>query len=318
MSAVIEVKNLQKYFNTPKGMLHAVDGVTMKIGAGKTMGVVGESGCGKSTLGRTIIHLQESTGGQIFFKGEDVTHVSPSKLNQLKGDMQIIFQDPYSSLNPRMTVEETVKEPLMLSKRFSKSEVSEETDKLMELVGIDNRMRKAYPHELDGGRRQRVGIARAIALNPAFVVCDEPVSALDVSIQAQVLNLLQDLQEQRNMTYMFVTHDLSVVRHISDDICVMYLGQLVETSPSKELFDHPLHPYTKALLSAIPSTDIHNRKERIMLKGEITSPVNPKPGCRFAARCPYAKEECHQKQELVEISKDHFVSCCRCKEINGI
>ena len=318
MSAVIEVKNLQKYFNTPKGMLHAVDGVTMKIGAGKTMGVVGESGCGKSTLGRTIIHLQESTGGQIFFKGEDVTHVNAAKLNQLKGDMQIIFQDPYSSLNPRMTVEETVKEPLMLSKRFSKKEIAEETGKLMELVGIDNRMRNAYPHELDGGRRQRVGIARAIALNPAFVVCDEPVSALDVSIQAQVLNLLQDLQEQRNMTYMFVTHDLSVVRHISDDICVMYLGQLVETCSSKELFDHPLHPYTKALLSAIPSTDIHNQKKRITLKGEITSPVNPKPGCRFAARCPYVKEECHQKQELVEISKDHFVSCGRCKEINGI
>ena len=294
MSAVIEVKNLQKYFSTPKGMLHAVDGVTMKIGAGRTMGVVGESGCGKSTLGRTIIHLQESTGGQIFFKGEDVTHVNAAKQNQLKGDMQIIFQDPYSSLNPRMTVEEPIREPLVLSKRFSKKQAGEEMDKLMELVGIDRRMRKAYPHELDGGRRQRVGIARAIALNPAFVVCDEPVSALDVSIQAQVLNLLQDLQQQRNMTYMFVTHDLSVVRHISDDICVMYLGQLVETSPARELFDNPLHPYTKALLSAIPSTDIHNQRERIMLKGEITSPVNPKPGCRFAARCPYVKEECYQ------------------------
>ncbi|EOS77037.1 oligopeptide/dipeptide ABC transporter, ATP-binding protein domain [Lachnospiraceae bacterium 10-1] len=315
MSAVIEVKNLQKYFSTPKGMLHAVDGVTMKIGAGRTMGVVGESGCGKSTLGRTIIHLQESTGGQIFFKGEDVTHVNAAKQNQLKGDMQIIFQDPYSSLNPRMTVEETIREPLVLSKRFSKKQAGEEMDKLMELVGIDRRMRKAYPHELDGGRRQRVGIARAIALNPAFVVCDEPVSALDVSIQAQVLNLLQDLQQQRNMTYMFVTHDLSVVRHISDDICVMYLGQLVETSPARELFDNPLHPYTKALLSAIPSTDIHNRRERIMLKGEITSPVNPKPGCRFAARCPYVKEECYQPQELVEIKPDHFVSCCRCKKV---
>ncbi len=315
MSAVIEVKNLQKYFSTPKGMLHAVDGVTMKIGAGRTMGVVGESGCGKSTLGRTIIHLQESTGGQIFFKGEDVTHVNAAKQNQLKGDMQIIFQDPYSSLNPRMTVEETIREPLVLSKRFSKKQAGEEMDKLMELVGIDRRMRKAYPHELDGGRRQRVGIARAIALNPAFVVCDEPVSALDVSIQAQVLNLLQDLQQQRNMTYMFVTHDLSVVRHISDDICVMYLGQLVETSPARELFDNPLQPYTKALLSAIPSTDIHNRRERIMLKGEITSPVNPKPGCRFAARCPYVKEECYQPQELVEIKPDHFVSCCRCKKV---
>ncbi len=315
MSAVIEVRNLQKCFSTPKGMLHAVDGVTMKIGAGRTMGVVGESGCGKSTLGRTIIHLQESTGGQIFFKGEDVTHVNAAKQNQLKGDMQIIFQDPYSSLNPRMTVEETIREPLVLSKRFSKKQAGEEMDKLMELVGIDRRMRKAYPHELDGGRRQRVGIARAIALNPAFVVCDEPVSALDVSIQAQVLNLLQDLQQQRNMTYMFVTHDLSVVRHISDDICVMYLGQLVETSPARELFDNPLHPYTKALLSAIPSTDIHNRRERIMLKGEITSPVNPKPGCRFAARCPYVKEECYQTQELVEIKPDHFVSCCRCKKV---
>ncbi len=244
-----------------------------------------------------------------------MTHVNAAKQNQLKGDMQIIFQDPYSSLNPRMTVEETIREPLVLSKRFSKKQAGEEMDKLMELVGIDRRMRKAYPHELDGGRRQRVGIARAIALNPAFVVCDEPVSALDVSIQAQVLNLLQDLQQQRNMTYMFVTHDLSVVRHISDDICVMYLGQLVETSPARELFDNPLHPYTKALLSAIPSTDIHNRRERIMLKGEITSPVNPKPGCRFAARCPYVKEECYQPQELVEIKPDHFVSCCRCKKV---
>ncbi len=318
MSAVIEVKDLKKYFNTPKGMLHAVDGVTLKIEAGKTMGVVGESGCGKSTLGRTIIHLQESTGGTIQFKGEDVTHVSSHKLNELKGDMQIIFQDPYSSLNPRMTVEDTVREPLLLSKRFSKAQVQEETDKLMELVGIDHRMRKSYPHELDGGRRQRVGIARAIALNPAFVVCDEPVSALDVSIQAQVLNLLQDLQEQRGMTYMFVTHDLSVVRHISDDICVMYLGQLVETSPSKELFEKPLHPYTKALLSAIPSTDIHEERHRIMLKGEITSPVNPKPGCRFAARCPYATEACHEPQKLEEALPNHFISCCRYKEINGM
>ncbi len=318
MSAVIEVKDLKKYFNTPKGMLHAVDGVTLKIEAGKTMGVVGESGCGKSTLGRTIIHLQESTGGTILFKGEDVTHVSSHKLNELKGDMQIIFQDPYSSLNPRMTVEDTVREPLLLSKRFSKAQVQEETDKLMELVGIDHRMRKSYPHELDGGRRQRVGIARAIALNPAFVVCDEPVSALDVSIQAQVLNLLQDLQEQRGMTYMFVTHDLSVVRHISDDICVMYLGQLVETSPSKELFEKPLHPYTKALLSAIPSTDIHEERHRIMLKGEITSPVNPKPGCRFAARCPYATEACHEPQKLEEALPNHFISCCRYKEINGM
>lgn len=318
MGAVIELKNLQKYFPTARGMLHAVDGVTLKIQEGKTMGVVGESGCGKSTLGRTIIHLQESTGGQILFRGKDVTHVKGAELNDLRSNMQIIFQDPYASLNPRMTVEQTVREPLQLSKRFTKKQMDEEVDRLMELVGIDKRMRTAYPHELDGGRRQRVGIARAIALNPAFVVCDEPVSALDVSIQAQVLNLLQDLQEQRGLTYMFVTHDLSVVRHISDDICVMYLGQLVETSPSKELFREPLHPYTKALLSAIPSTDIHHPHQRIVLKGEITSPINPKPGCRFAARCPYATEACHQPQQLQEVLPNHFVACCRCKELNGL
>lgn len=220
-------------------------------------------------------------------------------------------------MNPRMTVEETICEPLALSGKFRKGELSDETDRIMEMVGIDERLRYAYPHELDGGRRQRVGIGRALALNPAFVVCDEPVSALDVSIQAQVLNLLQDLQEKSGVTYMFVTHDLSVVKHISDNICVMYLGQLVETTTSKELFDRPLHPYTKALLSAIPSVDIHHPKQRIILKGEIVSPIEPKPGCRFAARCPYATEKCHQPQELCEVSKDHFVSCCRVEEINS-
>lgn len=318
MSALIETRGLQKYFQTPRGELHAVDGVNLKIEAGRTMGVVGESGCGKSTLGRTIIHLHESTGGQIFFKGRDVTRVSRHELNELRADMQIIFQDPYSSLNPRMTVEETVREPLKLSRRYTKGQIDDEVDQLMELVGIDQRMRATYPHELDGGRRQRVGIARAIALNPAFVVCDEPVSALDVSIQAQVLNLLQDLQKARGLTYMFVTHDLSVVRNISDDICVMYLGQLVETSPSKELFKAPLHPYTKALLSAIPSTDIHHPHKRIMLKGEITSPINPKPGCRFAARCPYATDACHKPQALAEMQPNHYVACCRCRELNGL
>ena len=318
MPAVIETKELQKFFDTSRGKLHAVDGVTLKIEAGHTMGVVGESGCGKSTLGRTIIHLQESTGGKIFFQGEDVTHVSSHTLNELRSNMQIIFQDPNSSLNPRMTVEETVREPLKISRRFTKEQMDDEVDQLMELVGIDARMRSSYPHELDGGRRQRVGIARAIALNPAFVVCDEPVSALDVSIQAQVLNLLQDLQKAKGLTYMFVTHDLSVVRHISDDICVMYLGQLVETSPSKELFKAPLHPYTKALLSAIPSTDIHHPHKRIMLKGEITSPINPKPGCRFAARCPYATDACHEPQQLEEILPNHYVSCCRCRELNHL
>ncbi len=317
MSAVIEVSHLKKYFDTPRGKLHAVDDVTFQIGSGRTMGVVGESGCGKSTLGRTMIHLLESTGGTIRFCGEDVTNVSAHKLKKLRENMQIIFQDPYSSLNPRMTVMETVQEPLILSGRFSRSQIREETEQLMDLVGIDRRMRTAYPHELDGGRRQRVGIARAIALKPRFVVCDEPVSALDVSIQAQVLNLLQDLQEQRQMTYMFVTHDLSVVRHISDDICVMYLGQLVETSPSSELFERPLHPYTRALLSAIPSIDIHHPRQRIVLKGELTSPVNPAPGCRFAARCPHVCERCREPQTLTEVSPGHYVSCCRCGEING-
>lgn len=314
---LMEVKHLKKYFETPRGMLHAVDDVTFSIGKGKTMGVVGESGCGKSTLGRTLIHLYESTEGQIYFKGEDITKVNKRKLHQLREQMQIIFQDPFASLNPRMTVEETIREPLVLSKKFKKGELQDETDRIMEMVGIDERLRYAYPHELDGGRRQRVGIGRALALNPAFVVCDEPVSALDVSIQAQVLNLLQDLQEKYGVTYMFVTHDLSVVKHISDHICVMYLGQLVETTTSKELFAKPMHPYTKALLSAIPSVNIHKKKERIILQGEIVSPIEPKPGCRFAARCPYATTKCHEPQQLREIEKDHFVSCCRVEEITS-
>ena len=315
---MIEVRHLKKYFDTPKGTLHAVDDITFKIEKGKTMGVVGESGCGKSTLGRTIIHLLESTDGQILMNGEDITHVSKKDMHRINEKLQIVFQDPYSSLNPRQTVEDVIREPLLLSKKYTKAQVMEETDRLMKLVGIDERLRHAYPHELDGGRRQRVGIARALSLNPDFIVCDEPVSALDVSIQAQVLNLLQDLQEKQGLTYMFVTHDLSVVRHISNDICVMYLGQLVETSPSKELFKLPLHPYTKALLSAIPSTDIDHPHERIHLKGEITSPINPKPGCRFAARCPYACDKCHQPQELQELLPNHFVSCCRAKELNNL
>jgi oligopeptide/dipeptide ABC transporter ATP-binding protein len=318
MSALVEVKNLKKYFETPGGMLHAVDDVSFSIETGTTMGVVGESGCGKSTLGRVIIHLLDSTAGKIYFEGEDVTAVDSKKLHKLRENMKIIFQDPFSSLNPRMTVEQTIMEPLIVSGRYSKKEMEEETERLMTMVGIDERLRLSYPHELDGGRRQRVGIGRALALNPKFIVCDEPVSALDVSIQAQVLNLLQDLQKQLGLTYMFVTHDLSVVRHISNDICVMYLGQLVETSPSKELFKHPLHPYTKALISAVPTTDIHHRKERIILEGEIVSPINPKPGCRFAARCGYVSEKCHEPQQLEEVLPKHFVSCCRARELNRL
>ena len=318
MTALVDVKNLKKYFDTPTGKLHAVDDVTFSIQPQKTMGVVGESGCGKSTLGRTLIHLLDSTDGKIYFDGEDITNVDRRKLKKLRENMQIIFQDPFSSLNPRMTVEEIIREPLLLTRSYNRAQLKGETERLMEMVGIDMRLRNSYPHELDGGKRQRVGVGRALAATPKFIVCDEPVSALDVSIQAQILNLLQDLQDQIGLTYMFITHDLSVVRHISDDICVMYLGQLVETSPSKELFKMPLHPYTKALLSAIPSIDIHNRKKRIILKGELTSPINPLPGCRFAARCRYAQAECSQPQLLEEVLPNRFVSCCRVKEINSI
>ena len=315
MTPVIEVEHLKKYFTTPRGLLHAVDDVTFTIEKGKTLGVVGESGCGKSTLGRTIIHLHESTDGVVKLNGEQVNHLSGNALKRAREKMQIIFQDPYSSIDPRKTAEQTIMEPLIVSKKYKKSEIEEKTDELMSLVGIDERLRRAYPHELDGGRRQRVGIARALALNPEFVVCDEPVSALDVSIQAQVLNLLKKLQMDKGLTYMFVTHDMSVVRHISDDICVMYLGQVVEKCPSRELFKHPLHPYTQALLSAIPSVDIHNPTKRMLLKGELTSPINPKPGCRFAARCPHAKDICHQAQHQEEVSSGHFVTCCRVHEL---
>lgn len=315
MQPVIEVKGLKKYFPTPRGLLHAVDDVTLSIEKGKTMGVVGESGCGKSTLGRTIIHLQPPTGGQILLNGNDISNVKGKELKEAREKMQIIFQDPYSSLDPRKTVDATIREPLVVSKRYKKNEIDDVTAELMEFVGIDARLRMAYPHELDGGRRQRVGIARALALNPEFVVCDEPVSALDVSIQAQVLNLLKKLQQQKGLTYMFVTHDMSVVRHISDDICVMYLGQVVEKCPSKELFKNPLHPYTRALLSAIPSVDIHNPVKREILRGEITSPIDPKPGCRFAARCRFATEACFQPQKQEEVSPGHFVRCCRVDEL---
>lgn len=318
MAPLIEVQNLKKYFRVPTGTNHAVDDVSFTIQAGQTLGVVGESGCGKSTLGRTLIRLQDATEGRVLLHGQDITHAKGRELRKIREKMQIVFQDPYSSLNPRLRIESTILEPLKHSGRFkNRKELQEEASRLMDTVGIDERLRQSYPHELDGGRRQRVGIARALALNPEFIVCDEPVSALDVSIQAQVLNLLMDLQEQTGVAYMFVTHDLSVVRHISDHICVMYLGQLVEKAPTKELFGNTLHPYTKALLSAIPSTDIDHPMQRVQLKGEITSPINPKPGCRFAARCPYATEACRQPQQLVEVSKDHFVSCCRVREING-
>ena len=314
--AFLEVNHLKKYFEVGAGVNHAVDDVTFKIEKGHTMGIVGESGCGKSTLGRTIIRLLDATSGQVLLDGEDITNAKGAALRRLRERVSIVFQDPYSSLNPRFCVDETIREPLVKARRFKRAEIDERSEELMELVGIEDRLRMAYPHEMDGGRRQRVGIARALALRPDFIMCDEPVSALDVSIQAQILNLLMDLQEQLGLTYMFVTHDLSVVRHISDDISVMYLGQMVETCPTREMFDMPLHPYTKALLSAIPSIDIDHPMRQLELKGEITSAINPKPGCRFAPRCPYATEDCNQPQELIEAAPGHFVSCCRVKEVN--
>ena len=313
--AQLEVRHLKKYFKSSSGINCAVDDISFSLEKGTTLGVVGESGCGKSTLGRSIIRLHDATEGNVIFNGKDITNCKGRELRALREQMRIVFQDPYSSLDPRNTVEQTLKEPYVESHRYKRNEIDEHVDELMELTGVEERLRLAYPHEMDGGRRQRVGIARALALHPEFIVCDEPVSALDVSIQAQILNLLMDLQEKMNLTYMFVTHDLSVVKHISNEICVMYLGQMVEKAPTKKLFAAPLHPYTKALLSAIPSTDIDQPMQRIQLKGEITSAINPKPGCRFAPRCPYATEKCGEPQVLTEAEADHFVLCSRLQEI---
>ena len=310
-SPLLEVKNLKKYFKTPKGMLHAVDDVSFTIDRGRTLGVVGESGCGKSTTGRAILRVVEPTEGEILFDGEDIRSLGKDQMRRMRTRMQIIFQDPFSSLNPRKTVSETIAEPLKLNGIITdKGKRMERVAEIMEIVGLAERLYNAYPHELDGGRRQRIGIARALALNPQFIVCDEPVSALDVSIQAQILNLMDELQEKMGLTYMFITHDLSVVHYFADDIAVMYLGRLIEKAPAKELFRNPVHPYTQALLSAIPVPSIHNQRKRILLKGEITSPVDPKPGCRFASRCPYASSRCHSEEpQLKEIAPGHFNAC---------
>ena len=312
--ALLEVKNLQKYFQTPRGKLHAVDNVSFTIEKGKTLGVVGESGCGKTTCGRTILRLIEPTGGQVLFEGKDISKYRGRQLAHLRRDMQIIFQDPFSSLDPRMSISQIIAEPIRYNKLLSgKDEINARVLELMDIVGLSRRMVNYYPHELDGGRRQRVGIARALSLDPKFIVCDEPVSALDVSIQAQILNLLDELQDELGLTYMFITHDLAVVNHFADDIAVMYLGQLVEKAPAEELFENPLHPYTKALLSAIPIPDTHARSKRIVLKGEISSPIDPGPECRFAKRCLYAQDCCRAKgAELVEVKPGHFVACHFC------
>ncbi|MBQ9925166.1 MAG: ATP-binding cassette domain-containing protein [Clostridia bacterium] len=312
---LLDVKGLKKYFSTKRGLLHAVDDVTFTIEKGKTLGVVGESGCGKSTTGRAILRLHEPTGGQVLFEGQDVAKLSPAELRHKRKEMQIIFQDPFSSLNPRKTVSQTIEEPLKLHGIIpNKEERLQKVLETMETVGLAERYVNTYPHELDGGRRQRIGIARALALDPKFIVCDEPVSALDVSIQAQILNLMNEIQEQRGLTYMFITHDLSVVNHFSDDIAVMYLGKLIEKAPSEVLFNNPVHPYTQALLSAIPLPKLGARKERILLKGEITSPINPAPVCRFAQRCAYATDRCRSEEpQLKEIETGHFVSCFLCE-----
>lgn len=313
---LIETKKLQKYFKTSSGWLHAVEDINIKIDKGKTLGVVGESGCGKSTLGRTILRLLEPTDGEVYYNGDNILKYNVTKMRKMRQKMQIIFQDPYASLNPRMTVSEIIAEPIKVCKTITdKKEMDEKISELMKTVGLSERLVNSYPHELDGGRRQRIGVARALAVDPEFIVCDEPVSALDVSIQAQILNLLMDLQDMRKLTYIFITHDLSVVKHISDNIMVMYLGQCVEKTSSKELFRHPIHPYTKALLNAIPIPSIESRnKKRIIIQGEVTSPINPKPGCRFAARCPYASKECMEPLSLREVSLNHFVACAKFNE----
>lgn len=317
---ILEVKDLKKYFKTPKGTVHAVDGLNLTLEKGKTLGIVGESGCGKSTTGRVILRLLDATSGSVIFDGKDVTKATPAEMRELRKNMQMIFQDPFSSLNPRRTVSQLIAEPIILNKLITGKDKKERIEarvlELMETVGLARRLYNTYPHELDGGRRQRIGIARALAMNPKFIVCDEPVSALDVSIQAQILNLLKDLQEKMDLTYIFITHNLSVVNHFADEIAVMYLGSLVEKAAVEDLFRNPMHPYTKALLSAIPVPEITRERKKESIRGEITSPINLAPHCRFCKRCPYATQECAEKPvpELRETESGHFVACHRLNE----
>ena len=322
---LLEVENLKMAFPAGGGLLgknklfvHAVDGVSFCLRPGETLGIVGESGCGKSTVGNLIIRLLKETAGRIIFDGHDITAMSAKEFRPYRKEMQMVFQDPFSSLNPRKKVFDIIAEPYHVQTKMTRREIRQNVERMMELVGLDKSYQNRYPHEFSGGQRQRIGIARALALNPKLVICDEPVSALDVSIQAQILNLMEDLQEKMGLTYMFITHDLSVVKHISNEIMVMYMGTCVERAPKEELFAHPVHPYTKALLAAIPEPDIDKRGSLQVLKGEVSSPINPAPGCRFAHRCPYARPECMGKDlTMQEITPGHYVACPHCQELNG-
>ncbi len=315
---LLEIKNVKKYFPVQGGkVVKAVDDVSFFINEGETLGLVGESGCGKTTLGRTILRLHEPTSGRIIFDGKDITK---EDMLPYRREMQIIFQDPFASLDPRMTVGDIVGEPLDIHKLYkTKDERQKKIYELLETVGLNSEHANRYPHEFSGGQRQRIGIARALAVDPKFIVCDEPISALDVSIQAQVVNMLEDLQQEKGFTYLFIAHDLSVVKHISSRIGVMYLGHMVELTDSNTLYKKPLHPYTKTLLSAIPIADpkASRAKKRIILQGEIPSPINPPSGCTFRTRCPYATEECAEKKpEFVEVEPNHFVACHNLDKIN--
>lgn len=315
---ILETKDLKKYYGVKNGKLHAVDGVSISIEKGETLGVVGESGCGKSTFGRVVLGLEKPTGGDVLFEGKSIVNCSKAEAKLVRPNMQIIFQDPMYSLDSRIQVADLIAEPLLINKVFAnKADVQKRVRELMDMAGLSQRFASMYPNELDGGRRQRICVARALALNPKLIICDEPVSALDVSIQAQILNLLMDLQDELGLTYIFITHNLAVVKHISTNIAVMYLGQCIELAPSQEIFDNPLHPYTKALLAAIPVPRLLEKKERVSIRGEISNPINPKPGCRFAPRCPYATDACRKTDlPLREVSKGHFVACTLCQNVD--
>ncbi|MCI5596091.1 MAG: ATP-binding cassette domain-containing protein [Lachnospiraceae bacterium] len=313
---IIEVKNLKKYFKTKKGMLHALDDVSFSIKKGETLGLVGESGCGKSTTGRAILRLHEPTSGEVIYRGTDIVTLNAAEMKEMRKKLQIVFQDPYSSLNPRLCVQDLISEPLLVNHIYSsKEEVEARVKEVMEIVGLEQRLAQSYPHELDGGRRQRIGIARALSINPEFIVMDEPVSALDVSVQAQILNLMNQLKKDLGLTYLFISHNLSVVKHVSDRIAVMYLGKIVELADYKEIFANPLHPYTKALLSAIPIAKLNvEKRERIILEGDVPSPVNPPEGCRFCGRCKFRTEQCAKETpDLVDVGDGHYVACHLCK-----